>query len=102
MANPLQYSFLENPMDRRAWWAAVHGVAQPQGCTEDTSFLPALGRGKLLRHKSRLGGQLCPVTLGAGWGDYLPNLPGDEGRASSHPHPDCPWAKRPFTMKGAS
>ena len=24
--NPLQYSFLENPMDRRAWWAAVHGV----------------------------------------------------------------------------
>ena len=24
---PLQYSCLENPMDRRAWWAAVHGVA---------------------------------------------------------------------------
>ena len=23
---PLQYSCLENPMDRRAWWAAVHGV----------------------------------------------------------------------------
>ena len=23
--NPLQYSFLENPMDREAWWAAVHG-----------------------------------------------------------------------------
>ena len=27
-ANPLQYSGLENPMDRGAWWAAVHGVAQ--------------------------------------------------------------------------
>ena len=26
----LQYSFLENPMDRRAWWAAVHGVAKSQ------------------------------------------------------------------------
>ena len=25
--NPLQYSCLENPMDRRAWWATVHGVA---------------------------------------------------------------------------
>jgi len=25
---PLQYSCLENPMDRGAWWAAVHGVAQ--------------------------------------------------------------------------
>ena len=25
---PLQYSCLENPMDRGAWWAAVHGVAR--------------------------------------------------------------------------
>ena len=26
--NPLQYSCLENPMDRGAWRATVHGVAQ--------------------------------------------------------------------------
>ena len=26
--NPLQYSCLENSMDRRAWWATVHGVAK--------------------------------------------------------------------------
>ena len=26
--NPLQYSCLENPMDRGAWWAVVPGVAQ--------------------------------------------------------------------------
>ena len=26
--NPLQYSCLENPMDRGAWQATVHGVAQ--------------------------------------------------------------------------
>ena len=26
--NPLQYSCLENPMGRGAWWAAVHGVAK--------------------------------------------------------------------------
>ena len=25
---PLQYFCLENPMDRGAWWAAVHGVAK--------------------------------------------------------------------------
>ena len=25
---PLQYSCLENPMDRGAWWAAVHGAAK--------------------------------------------------------------------------
>ena len=26
--NPLQYSYLENPMDRGAWQATVHGVAR--------------------------------------------------------------------------
>ena len=26
--NPLQYSCLENPMDRGAWWATAHGVAK--------------------------------------------------------------------------
>ena len=26
--NPLQYPCLENPMDRRAWWATVHRVAE--------------------------------------------------------------------------
>ena len=26
-SNPLQYSCLENPMDRGAWWATGHGVA---------------------------------------------------------------------------
>ena len=28
--NPLQGSCLENPMDRGAWWAAVHGVTKSQ------------------------------------------------------------------------
>ena len=28
--NPLQYSCLENPMDRGAWWATVHGVTKSQ------------------------------------------------------------------------
>ena len=28
--NSLQYSCLENSMDRGAWWAAVHGVAKSQ------------------------------------------------------------------------
>ena len=26
--NPLQYSCLENSMDREVWWATVHGVAK--------------------------------------------------------------------------
>ena len=28
--NPFQYSCLGNPMDRGAWWAAIHGVAKSQ------------------------------------------------------------------------
>ena len=31
--NPLQYPCLENPMDRGAWWAAVHGVAKDSDTT---------------------------------------------------------------------
>ena len=28
--HPLQYSYLENPMDRGAWWATVHRVTKSQ------------------------------------------------------------------------
>ena len=28
IGNPLQYSYLENSMDRGAWWAAVYRVAK--------------------------------------------------------------------------
>ena len=36
--NPLQYSCLENPMDGRAWWAAVHGVAKSRTRLSDFTF----------------------------------------------------------------
>ena len=36
--NPLQYSCLENPMGRGAWWAAVHGVAKSQTRLSDFIF----------------------------------------------------------------
>ena len=29
-SNPLQYSFLENSLDRGAWWATVLGIAKSQ------------------------------------------------------------------------
>ena len=35
---PLQYSCLENSMDRGAWWAAVHGVAKSQKRLSDFTF----------------------------------------------------------------
>ena len=36
--NPLQYSWLANPMDGGAWWAAVHGVARSQTWLSDFTF----------------------------------------------------------------
>ena len=35
---PLQYSWLENPMDRGARWAAVHGVAKSRTRLSDFTF----------------------------------------------------------------
>ena len=41
--NPLQYSCLENPMDRGAWWDTVHGVAKSWTRLSDfTQFKPGL------------------------------------------------------------
>ena len=36
--NPLQYSCLENPKDKGAWQATVHGVAKNQTRLSDFTF----------------------------------------------------------------
>ena len=36
--NPLQYSCLENPVDRGAWWAAVHEVAKSRTWLSNFTF----------------------------------------------------------------
>ena len=40
--NPLQYSCPENPMDRGAWWATVHGVTKSQTWPSDWACTHAL------------------------------------------------------------
>ena len=39
-SNPLQYSCLENPMDRGAWQATVHGVAKSRTRLSDFTYSP--------------------------------------------------------------
>ena len=40
--NPVQYSCLESPMDRRAWWVTVHGVAKERIMTEQLNSTAAM------------------------------------------------------------
>ena len=53
--NPLQYSCLENSMDKRAWWATVHGVAKSWTRLSDWSHAHYEGPGgaKLTETESR-------------------------------------------------
>jgi len=37
--NSLQYPCLENPMDREAWWAIVHGVPKSQARLSNTYLI---------------------------------------------------------------
>ena len=37
--NPLQYSCLENPMDRETWQATVHGIAKSRTRLRENTFL---------------------------------------------------------------
>ena len=43
--NPLQYSCLENPVDRGAWWAAVHRIAQSRTWVKWLSMHACVGEG---------------------------------------------------------
>ena len=44
-SNPLQYSCLENPVDRGAWWAAVLRVAQSRTRLKRLSVHARIGEG---------------------------------------------------------
>ena len=59
--NPLQYSCLENSIDRGAWWATVHGVTKSQ------TWLKQLSRQVLSHRCSEY--QLCPQ----GWDWFSPS-----------------------------
>ena len=57
--NPLRYSCLGNPIDRRAWWATVHGVAEES----DTTY--GLSSSREQRHSSHsvLRHTISPPTV---------------------------------------
>ena len=62
--NPLQYDYLKNPMDRRAWQTTVHGVAESDR-TEHTYIY----NGVLFSHKKEENPAICS-NMDKAWGHY--------------------------------
>ena len=56
--NPLQYSCLENPMDRGVWWTAIHGVEKSR-TQRSGSHGPRGGAGVLSLLPPSLTGVYC-------------------------------------------
>ena len=57
--NPLQYSFLENPMDRGAWRATVHGV------TKNWTQLGVWVHNNILQYRTRRRGHIHQCNQGS-------------------------------------
>ena len=66
--NALQYSCLENPRDRGAWWAAVYGVAQ--SCTQ----LKQLSSSSSSRGKKVSWYMMSARTASIGFSYQLPHM----------------------------
>ena len=102
---PLQYSCLENPMDRGAWWAAVHGVARSRTLLNDlTSTFPFHAREKEMATHSSVLAWRIPGTgeprglpslgsyrVGHDWSDLAAAtvFPGASQGGASGKEPSC-------------
>ena len=63
--NPLQYSCLENPVDKGAWWAGVHRVAQSRTRPKQLSLHACIGKGN--GHPHQCSCLENPRDRGAWW-----------------------------------
>ena len=76
--NPLQYSCLENPMDRGAQWATVHGVAKSQTRLSDFTYSGKELACQRRRHKRlRFDPQVRQIPWRTAWQPTSVLLPGE-------------------------
>ena len=57
--NPLEYPCLENPVERGAWWAAVHGDAESQTRAAEQQAFTCVRRQIHAARSSSGGGGFC-------------------------------------------
>ena len=69
--NPLQYSWLENSMDRGAWWATVHGVAKSRTRLSNFTFKLWSRASLVAQRLKRLPGMWETWVRSLGWEDPL-------------------------------
>ena len=61
--NPLQCSYLENPRDGGAWWAAVYGVAQSRTRLKQLSSSSSSSLGRLIWGRSHISSRIYFLFL---------------------------------------
>ena len=81
--NPLQYSCLDNPTDRGAWWTTIHGVTKSMGSR--------LSMRTWAWAWSLITSQMPHLQMSSFWSLGLPcvDLDGREGSHSVHSKQDC-------------
>ena len=70
--NPLQYSCLENPMNRGAWWAAIHGVTKSR--TRLSNFIFTFHFHALEKEMATHSSVLARIIPGTGEPGGLPSM----------------------------
>ena len=72
LGNPLQYSCLENPVDRAAWWAAAHGVTKSQTRLKQLNTSTYLVTRQLINssNASQLSSSTNDSESGCTWGSW--------------------------------
>ena len=88
--NPLQHSCLENPMDRGAWWAAVHGVTKIWTWLSDYTTTKYIYTSEYCAAFKAVFSKtiLFPAHLPVFWATYLFPLSPPESRATLNPSRD--------------
>ena len=104
--NPLQDSCPENPMDREAWWATVHGVTKSRTRLSDFTYLLGFSVSSDYKESACNAGDTASIP---GWGkiscrrEWLPTpvfLPGEfHGQRSLVGYsPWSPWGLKELDM----